>query len=75
MSAFIEWMNSLPTGVGGMIGIAVGVVLVVIVMEGASAFSDWCERRRMAKWAAEWCPCGNPKAHEPWCSHRVRFPK
>jgi uncharacterized integral membrane protein len=28
---FVEWMNSLPTGVGGLIGIAAGVVIVLFV--------------------------------------------
>jgi hypothetical protein len=70
---FVEWMNSLPTGVGGLIGIAAGVVLVVTLQIAVPRLLGWLEDRRMAKWAASWCPCGKPKAHESWCTHRVRL--
>jgi hypothetical protein len=67
---FVEWMNSLPTGVGGMIGIAVGVVLVVAVRGGANAVSDWRERRRIRRimeTPPEW-----ERQRAPWESKRYR---
>lgn len=70
---FVEWMNQLPAGMGGVIGIVAGVVLVVTTRILGTILIDALERRRMAKWAANWCPCGKPKAHEPWCTHRVRL--
>lgn len=67
---FVAWMNSLPPGAGGIIGIAVGVVLVVTLQIAIPALLDWRERRRFAKW----CPCGRKDGtHESWCLWRVKL--
>jgi hypothetical protein len=74
VSAFVEWMNSLSAGVGGVIGIAAGVVIMVtlqiVVPRLCDAFESWRYRRMFRNW----CPCGRKDGtHESWCLWVVRL--